>query len=182
MTTRANAESAPGLPVTPVDRWLAPLNRFLHIEAASGVVLLACTAVALVVANFRAAAWFASVWKTPQSLLVNLVCAFIERHDISQRPVQRVVDPLGHVKEVWVPRDHQPAGVDADAARVAQQGGQHLGHAAAHRRRVDVPEHSFREAIPGLVRPLHRFAQEAWPLEPGTRMRFITSIRPSSPS
>jgi len=70
MTTPANAESAPSLPVTPVDRWLAPLNRFLHIEATSGVVLLACTAVALVVANSPVAAWFGSVWKTPVSLSI----------------------------------------------------------------------------------------------------------------
>jgi Na+:H+ antiporter, NhaA family len=46
------------------------MNRFLHIEAASGVVLLACTAVALVIANSPVAAWFASVWKTPVSLSI----------------------------------------------------------------------------------------------------------------
>ncbi len=60
----------PALPVAPVDRWLAPLSRFLHIEAASGAVLLACTAVALVAANSSVAAWFASVWKTPVSLSI----------------------------------------------------------------------------------------------------------------
>ena len=70
MITPESAESAPPLPVTRVDRWLAPLTRFLHIEAASGVVLLACTAVALVVANSPVAAWFASVWKTPVSLSI----------------------------------------------------------------------------------------------------------------
>jgi Na+:H+ antiporter, NhaA family len=70
MTTPANTESAPTLSVAPVERWLAPVTRFLHIEAASGVVLLACTAVALVVANSPAAAWFASVWKTPVSLSI----------------------------------------------------------------------------------------------------------------
>jgi Na+:H+ antiporter, NhaA family len=56
------------LPVAPVDRWLAPLSRFLHIEAASGIVLLACTAVALALANSPLAGWFAGVWKTPVSL------------------------------------------------------------------------------------------------------------------
>ena len=70
MTTPVNGESAPPVPVAPVDRWLAPVQRFLHIEAASGVVLLACTAVALVVANSPVAAWFASVWKTPVSLSI----------------------------------------------------------------------------------------------------------------
>jgi NhaA family Na+:H+ antiporter len=67
VTQPANTELAP-LPVAPVDRWLAPMTRFLHIEAASGVVLLACTAVALVVANSPVAAWFAGLWKTPISL------------------------------------------------------------------------------------------------------------------
>ena len=56
------------LPSGPVDRWLAPLVRFLHIEAASGVVLLVCTAVALALANSPAGDWFANVWKTPVSL------------------------------------------------------------------------------------------------------------------
>jgi len=58
------------LPVARVDRWLAPVTRFLHIEATSGVVLLACTAAALVVANSPMAAWFANVWKTPVSLSI----------------------------------------------------------------------------------------------------------------
>ncbi len=61
-------ESTSALPVAPVDRWLAPVTRFLHIEAAGGGVLLACTAVALALANSPAAAWFAGLWKTPVSL------------------------------------------------------------------------------------------------------------------
>jgi NhaA family Na+:H+ antiporter len=51
-----------------VDRWLAPLTRFLHVEAASGIVLLACTSVALGLANSPIAEWFAGIWKTPVSL------------------------------------------------------------------------------------------------------------------
>jgi len=68
MTTPPNAAPTPDLPVGPVDRWLEPVKRFLHIEAASGVVLLACTAVALVLANSPAAQWFAAIWKTPVSV------------------------------------------------------------------------------------------------------------------
>jgi NhaA family Na+:H+ antiporter len=64
----ADTDAASPLPVTPVDRWLAPMTRFLHIEAASGIVLLACTAVALGLANSPAAGWFSSVWKTPVSV------------------------------------------------------------------------------------------------------------------
>ena len=47
-----------------------PLRRFLHIEAAGGIVLLLCTAVALVLANTGAAHWFAGLWKTPVGLTV----------------------------------------------------------------------------------------------------------------
>lgn len=61
-------DSAPLLPQAPVDRWLAPVARFLHVQAASGIVLLACTALALALANSPAAAWFAAIWKTPVSV------------------------------------------------------------------------------------------------------------------
>ncbi len=57
-------------PVAPVDRWLAPVQRFLHVEASSGIVLLTCTAVALGLANSPAAGWFASLWKTAVSVTV----------------------------------------------------------------------------------------------------------------
>ncbi|MEX1127640.1 MAG: Na+/H+ antiporter NhaA [Vicinamibacterales bacterium] len=70
MTAPANTESGGSLPVARVDRWLAPVTRFLHIEATSGVVLLACTAAALMVANSPMAAWIANVWKTPVSLSI----------------------------------------------------------------------------------------------------------------
>ena len=47
----------PELPRTPVDRLAWPLKRFLAVEAASGMLLIACTLVALVLAN--------SPWRTP---------------------------------------------------------------------------------------------------------------------
>ncbi|MGE3820669.1 MAG: Na+/H+ antiporter NhaA [Isosphaeraceae bacterium] len=53
-----------GLPRAPVEQWLTPVRRFLHIESASGVVLLACTVVALILANSPLAGWFAAIWKT----------------------------------------------------------------------------------------------------------------------
>ena len=68
MSTPECPESS--LPVMPVDRWLAPVTRFLHVEASSGVVLLACTALALAIANSPLAGWFADLWKTPVSLSV----------------------------------------------------------------------------------------------------------------
>jgi Na+/H+ antiporter NhaA len=59
-----------GLPSPPVERLLAPVRRFLHIESASGVVLLACTVAALVLANSPLAGGFAAVWKTEVGLTV----------------------------------------------------------------------------------------------------------------
>ncbi len=58
------------LPTGSVDRWLIPVRRFLHIEAASGGVLVVCTVVALVLANSPLAGWFASIWKTKIELSV----------------------------------------------------------------------------------------------------------------
>ncbi|MBA4067053.1 MAG: Na+/H+ antiporter NhaA [Isosphaera sp.] len=57
-----------GLPASPVERWLTPVRRFLHVEAASGIVLLACTVLALGLANSPLAGWFASIWKTKVGL------------------------------------------------------------------------------------------------------------------
>ncbi len=54
----------PGLPAEPVDRFVGPLARFMHVEAAGGVVLLACTIVALVAANSPWADAFLAFWKT----------------------------------------------------------------------------------------------------------------------
>ena len=55
----------PGLPREPADRILKPLARFLHIEAAGGVVLLVSTVAALILANSPAAEAFLGFWKTP---------------------------------------------------------------------------------------------------------------------
>jgi NhaA family Na+:H+ antiporter len=55
--------SMPSLPREPIDRLVGPLARFLHIEAASGVVLLLCTVVALTLANSSLAGGFLGIWK-----------------------------------------------------------------------------------------------------------------------
>jgi Na+:H+ antiporter, NhaA family len=58
------------LPEQPVERWMRPFVRFLHVESASGIVLLACTVVALVLANSPWATIFAEIWQTPLRLSV----------------------------------------------------------------------------------------------------------------
>lgn len=57
-------DSEPALPKKPIDKLLLPLNRFLHIEAASGIILLVCTILALVLANSPLADSYEAVWQT----------------------------------------------------------------------------------------------------------------------
>ena len=66
----ASPDRAAALPVAPVERWLAPVNRFLHVESASGIVLLACTVLALILANSPLGASFAALWKTKVHLTI----------------------------------------------------------------------------------------------------------------
>ena len=61
----APAASSPFLPVAPIRRFVRPLVRFLQIESASGLVLLAGTTLALILANTRAADGFHKFWHTP---------------------------------------------------------------------------------------------------------------------
>jgi NhaA family Na+:H+ antiporter len=54
-----------GLPAERIHRLTQPLARFLHVEAASGIVLLLCAIIALVLANSPAADAYLGFWKTP---------------------------------------------------------------------------------------------------------------------
>jgi NhaA family Na+:H+ antiporter len=66
MTEESQASGrVPLLPKEPADRILAPLTRFLHVEAASGIVLLACTVAALILANSPWSEGLLAFWKTP---------------------------------------------------------------------------------------------------------------------
>jgi NhaA family Na+:H+ antiporter len=58
------------LPKTPVQRLVRPFVRFLHIESASGLVLLACTAVALLLANSRWAEAYDEFWHTHLAIAI----------------------------------------------------------------------------------------------------------------
>lgn len=59
-----NAPPLPDLPPAPLDRVTRPLARFLHVEATSGIVLLVCTAVALLAANTGLRDAYARFWAT----------------------------------------------------------------------------------------------------------------------
>jgi NhaA family Na+:H+ antiporter len=53
-----------GLPEERIDRWVAPIRRFMQIETAAGFVLMACTAVALYIANSEWAPGFHELLQT----------------------------------------------------------------------------------------------------------------------
>ncbi|QDT04689.1 Na(+)/H(+) antiporter NhaA [Rubripirellula lacrimiformis] len=53
------------LPDQPIDRWLRPFARFLHVETTSGILLVLCTVIALIAANSPLAEPFLAIWKTP---------------------------------------------------------------------------------------------------------------------
>jgi NhaA family Na+:H+ antiporter len=52
------------MPREPIHRILRPIDRFLHVEAASGLVLVLCTTVALVLANSPWSDTYLGFWKT----------------------------------------------------------------------------------------------------------------------
>jgi NhaA family Na+:H+ antiporter len=63
MTDEVDEEQRAELPEAPIDRLVEPFARFLHVEAASGIVLLLLTAAALALANSPLADDFLAIWK-----------------------------------------------------------------------------------------------------------------------
>jgi len=53
------------LPEEPVDRIIDPIRRFMHVEAASGVVLLLATILALLAANSEWSSAYLALWELP---------------------------------------------------------------------------------------------------------------------
>ena len=71
MAKQANGPNTlPDLPEQPIQRYLDPLTRFMHIESAGGIVLLACTVVSLVLANSPFGESFIKFWKTPMGFAI----------------------------------------------------------------------------------------------------------------
>jgi NhaA family Na+:H+ antiporter len=67
-----NKSKAPvsGLPIEPIHRFMNPLVRFLQVETASGLVLLAATGFALAMANSPAHERYQAIWDTPVVLQI----------------------------------------------------------------------------------------------------------------
>lgn len=65
-----NRTQEPAAPQIVAERFFAALERFLHIEAISGIVLLLAAAVALIWANSPFAASYEHVWHTPVGVSV----------------------------------------------------------------------------------------------------------------
>jgi Na+:H+ antiporter, NhaA family len=70
MSKKQSRYSAKLIPKRPIDRFIAPVKSFLHIEAFSGLLLLFCTAFALFIANSAWAGDAAAFWKTKVSLAI----------------------------------------------------------------------------------------------------------------
>jgi len=66
-------------PREPIHRLTRPLERFLHVEAASGVVLVVCAVAALVLANSPWSESYLAFWKTPMGFWVG---GFELRHSL----------------------------------------------------------------------------------------------------
>ena len=58
------------LPLEPIHRFTAPLERFMHVEAASGIVLLGATIAALILANSPWSGVFLGFWSTEVGLSI----------------------------------------------------------------------------------------------------------------
>ena len=66
MSPAAHPET--GLPEQPIQHLTAPFTRFLHVEAAGGVVLLVATIVALGLANSPWSEWYLAIWEREFSI------------------------------------------------------------------------------------------------------------------
>ncbi|MBK9002015.1 MAG: Na+/H+ antiporter NhaA [Myxococcales bacterium] len=64
------AEIKSVLPSRPIEKLVGPIERFLHVQSASGLVLMACTVTALVLANSRFAPAVQAFWD--QRLVVSV--------------------------------------------------------------------------------------------------------------
>jgi NhaA family Na+:H+ antiporter len=64
----SRSTGAPPWPIPPARRFLEPIERFLHVEAASGIVLLVAAAAALIWANSRWGASYDHFWHLPLTL------------------------------------------------------------------------------------------------------------------
>jgi NhaA family Na+:H+ antiporter len=64
MASKEKHQDANALPRERIDRVIDPIVRFMHIESASGVVLVAATVTAIVLANSGFADSFLGFWKT----------------------------------------------------------------------------------------------------------------------
>jgi NhaA family Na+:H+ antiporter len=55
----------------PIEQILSPFQKFTHTQTASGILLLVCSAVAMILANSAAAAWWNGVWEAKVTLGYN---------------------------------------------------------------------------------------------------------------
>ncbi len=67
------AEQPAGFPKEPIDSIIDPLRNFLHIESASGIVLLVAALTALILANSPFGEGFLAFWKKPLGFTIGTI-------------------------------------------------------------------------------------------------------------
>ena len=85
------------LPSRPIQRFQRPFQAFTHIESASGIVLLVCTAIALVAANSPYAGAYQAFWDqvTAAREVVRAFAYAIDRGDRKQVRFQQILESIG---------------------------------------------------------------------------------------
>src|SRR5262249_36064264 len=88
--------------------------------------------------------------------LVDLPLRRAQLRAITCFAVQRVVKALGDAKKLGGPVNDHPAGVDAEAARIAEQRAEHFGDTSAGSGRVEIPDDARAESFTEALRDGHR--------------------------
>ena len=147
-----------------IERWARPIARFMQVEACSGLLLLACTALALVLANSAWSAPFAEFWQTrvgfavggfalykPLLLWINdglmAIFFFVTGLEIK---AEIVFGELRELRKAALPAAAALGGMVVPAAiylalQGGAAGGTRLGHPDGHR-------HRLRRRLPGVAR------------------------------
>ena len=127
MDQKTNNTNYEGMPERPVDRFLEPLTRFLHIESASGIVLVVATVIALALANSPFADVYLKFWKIPVAGMVTSVWKNVNANWIPYVKVQDLDRSVQLVQELGGTIVLKPAGNRRKAVLISDPTGAVLG-------------------------------------------------------
>ena len=78
MASQTPDQDRHGLPAAPIDRLTAPFERFMHVSASGGIVLLVCTVFALAAANSPWSEAYLGIWLGPDPISTRLRDALLQ--------------------------------------------------------------------------------------------------------